>query len=100
MAKFEAEDFARLFIREFLKKNQLSKTYATLMEEDKRPAPGGTMQKSELTKLLGMDALEKNNKRSKQYSTMLDMVCGYLMKMTKHKGGVTLPGESNSPQKV
>ena len=101
MAEFKAEDFARLFIREFLKKNKFDRAYNAFMEEDTRKPPGGTMKKSELTELLGMEYLEKSNKRTKLYTTMLDMVCGFLMKMKDHSGGVKLPGEDGpSPKKT
>ena len=69
------------------------------MEEDSRKPPGGTMAKSELTRLLGLENLEKSNKKSKRYTTMLDMCCGFLMKM-KEQGGVKLPDDGNSPSKA
>jgi len=95
---FKAEDYARLFIREFLKKNKFTKAYDTFMQEDTRAPPGGTMARSELIKLLGLDNLERNNKKTKTHGTMLDMVCGYLLKVKHSSGGVDLP-EDSSPSK-
>ena len=75
-------------IREFLKKNGFDRTYDLFMKEDTRPKV--TMTKIELTKLLGVEALVKRNSKSKQFDTMLDTVCNFLV-LSKDVGGVDLP---------
>ena len=73
---FKPEDYSRFLIREFLKKNGFDKTYEMFMQEDTRPRV--TMTKVELTKLLGIEALMRRNSKSKQFDTMLDIVCDFL----------------------
>lgn len=73
---FEAEDFSRFLIREFLKKSGFDRTYDIFMIEDTRPKV--TMTKSELTSLLGMDALVRHNNKAKTFQTMLDIISNYL----------------------
>ena len=94
-SKFEPEDFSRFFIREFLKKNNFNKAYACFMEEDSRPPVGGTMNRAVLTELLGIEALNKKNQKTKKYTTMLDMLMNYLQLVKEKMGGVTLPDESS-----
>jgi hypothetical protein len=59
------------------------------MIEDTRPKV--TMTKNELMKLLGIEQLMKRNTKSKQYETMLDIVCDFLMIQKDATGGVDLP---------
>jgi hypothetical protein len=47
------------------------------MIEDMRPKV--TMTKNELMRLLGIEALMKRNTKSKQYETMLDILCDFLI---------------------
>ena len=49
------------------------------MIEDTRPKV--TMTKSELTSLLGMDALVRYNNKTKTFQTMLDIIANYLSNM-------------------
>lgn len=69
------------------------------MEEDKRKPVGGTMNRADLTRLLGLESLQRKNTKTKKYSTMLDMVMNYLLLMKKMSGGVTSPEEGKSPTK-
>jgi hypothetical protein len=63
------------------------------MIEDTRPKV--TMTKNELMKLLGIEALMKRNTKSKQYETMLDILCDFLLIQKEVTGGVDLaPGVS------
>lgn len=51
------------------------------------------MTKSELTNLLGMDNLVRQNNKSKAFNTMLDVISNYLSTMKVQQGGVSLvPG--------
>lgn len=74
---FKAEDYSRFLIREFLKKNNMDKTYDQFMAEDTRERV--SMTKNELTKLLGIEDLMKKNSKSKAFNTMLDIICGHLI---------------------
>lgn len=74
--QFKPEDYSRFLIREFLKKSGFDQTYEMFIKEDKRPKV--SMTKNELTKLLGLDAIMKKNSKTKQFSTMLDIVSNYL----------------------
>ena len=76
---FSAEDFSRFLIREFLKKSGFDRTYDIFMTEDTRPKV--TMTKSELTSLLGMETLVRQNSKSKAFNTMLDIISNYLQQM-------------------
>lgn len=76
---FTPEDFSRFLIREFLKKSGFDRTYDIFMTEDQRPKV--TMTKSELTNLLGMDNLVRQNNKSKAFNTMLDVISNYLSTM-------------------
>ena len=58
------------------------------MIEDTRPKV--TMTKNELMKLLGIEALMKRNTKSKQYETMLDILCDFLLIQKEVTGGVDL----------
>lgn len=73
---FSTEDFSRFLIREFLKKSGFDRTYDIFMTEDTRPKV--TMTKSELTNLLGMETLVRQNSKSKTFNTMLDIISNYL----------------------
>ena len=86
---FSPEDFSRFLIREFLKKSGFNRTYDIFMTEDTRPKV--TMTKSELSNLLGMEALVRSNSRSKAFNTMLDIISNYLAVMKTAHGGITLP---------
>ena len=88
-SEFKPQDFSRFLIREFLKKNGFDKTYDQFMLEDDRPKV--TMTKNELTKLLGIDSLMKRNTKSKQYETMLDILCDFLIIQRDISGGVDVP---------
>jgi hypothetical protein len=59
------------------------------MIEDTRPKV--TMTKNELMKLLGIESLMKRNTKTKQYETMLDIVCDYLIIQKEISGGVDMP---------
>ena len=59
------------------------------MLEDTRPKV--TMTKNELMRLLGIETLMKRNTKSKQYETMLDILCDFLMIQKEITGGVELP---------
>ena len=89
---FTPEDFSRFLIREFLKKNKFDKTYDSFMQEDTRPKV--TMTKVELTNLLGLDTLMRQNSRSKAFSTMLDIISNFLSQVKESQGGVQLPSAS------
>ena len=89
MAEFKPEDFSRFLLREFLKKNNFDKTYEQFMIEDDRPKV--TMTKNELMKLLGIEGLMKRNSRTKQYETMLDIICDFLILQRDASGGVEVP---------
>ena len=58
------------------------------MLEDTRPKV--TMTKNELMKLLGIESLMKRNTKSKQYETMLDILCDFLIIQKEVMGGVEL----------
>ena len=47
------------------------------MAEDTRPKV--TMTKNQLTALLGIELLMKKNSKSKTFSTMLDIICNFLV---------------------
>ena len=64
------------------------------MQEDKRPKV--TMTKNELMKLLGIEPLMKRNNKSKQYETMLDIICDYFLLSKESNGGVTVPNGTPS----
>lgn len=85
---FKPQDFSRFLIREFLKKNGFDQTYDQFMLEDTRPKV--TMTKNELMRLLGIEALMKRNTKSKQYETMLDILCDFLIIQKEVTGGVEL----------
>lgn len=91
---FTPEDFSRFLIREFLKKSGFDRTYDIFMTEDQRPKV--TMTKSELTNLLGMDNLVRQNNKSKAFNTMLDIISNYLSTMKTQQGGVSLVPGGNS----
>lgn len=93
---FKPEDYARFLIREFLKKNNFSKTYDSFMAEDTREKV--TMTKNQLTSLLGIEALMKRNSKSKTYNTMLDIICDFLMisKEASNGVGVQVPKTTGS----
>ena len=79
---FSPEDFSRFLIREFLKKSGFDRTYDIFMTEDQRPKV--TMTKSELTNLLGMENLVRQNSKTKAFNTMLDIISNYLASMKGH----------------
>ena len=56
------------------------------------------MTKSELTNLLGMETLVRQNNKTKSFNTMLDIVSNYLATMKGHQGGVSLPSTTTSAQ--
>ena len=58
------------------------------MLEDTRPKVA--MTKNELMRLLGIEALMKRNTKSKQYETMLDILCDFLIIQKEVTGGVEL----------
>ena len=58
------------------------------MIEDMRPKV--TMTKNELMRLLGIEALMKRNTKSKQYETMLDILCDFLIIQKEVTGGVEI----------
>ena len=88
---FMPEDYSRFLIREFLKKNGFDKTYDQFIKEDTRDKV--TMTKNQLASLIGIDELMKRNFRLKQFGTMLDIVCDYLVstKEATNGQGVTYP---------
>jgi hypothetical protein len=49
------------------------------------------MTKNELMKLLGIEALMKRNSKNKEFETMLDIVCDFLVSSRKMTGGVQPP---------
>ena len=73
---FTPEDFSRFLIREFLKKSGFDRTYDIFMTEDNRPKV--TMTKSELTNLLGLETLVRQNSKTKAHNTMLDVISHFL----------------------
>ena len=93
---FKPEDYSRFLIREFLKKNGFEKTYEQFISEDTRPKV--TMTKNQLTKLLGIEALMRRNSKSKVFTTMMDMICDYLIitKEATHGAGVQFPKLTSS----
>jgi hypothetical protein len=93
-SNFSPEDFSRFLIREFLKKSGFDRTYDIFMTEDKRPKV--TMTKSELTNLLGMENLVRQNNKSKAHNTMLDVISNFLSVMKTQQGGVSLPSGTGS----
>lgn len=93
---FSPEDFSRFLIREFLKRSKFDKTYDMFMQEDTRPKV--TMTKSELTSLLGLQALITENSRAKpSLNTMLDIISSYLARAKASLGGVEPPEKNTSP---
>ena len=92
---FSPEDFSRFLIREFLKKSGFDRTYDVFMTEDTRPKV--TMTKSELTNLLGMDSLVRQNNKNKAFNTMLDVISNYLSVMKNSQGGIAVPGQTTAP---
>lgn len=90
---FKPQDFSRFLIREFLKKNGFDKTYDQFMLEDDRPKV--TMTKNELMRLLGIESLMKRNTKSKQFETMLDIICDFLTIQKGATGGVEIPGSAS-----
>lgn len=55
------------------------------------------MTKNELMKLLGIESLMRRNTKTKQFDTMLDILCDFLILTRLSTGGVQLPdGNSNS----
>lgn len=74
---FSPQDYSRFLIREFLKKNGFDETYNSFMMEDTRPKV--TMTKNQLTSLLGIENLMKKNSKSKNFTTMLDIICNFLV---------------------
>ena len=80
-------------IREFLKKNNFPNTYDSFIKEDTREKV--TMTKNELTRLLGIDALMKRNAKNKAFTTMLDMICDFLMLSKEATNGVSYPKTSS-----
>ena len=95
---FSPEDFSRFLIREFLKKSGFDRTYDVFMTEDTRPKV--TMTKSELTNLLGMDSLVRQNNKNKAFNTMLDVISNYLSVMKNSQGGITVPGQTTATATV
>lgn len=84
--RFGAQDYSRFLIREFLKKNGFPNTYDSFLKEDTREKV--TMTKNELTKLLGIDVLMKRNVKNKAFSTMLDIICDFLMISKEATNGI------------
>jgi hypothetical protein len=64
------------------------------MLEDDRPKV--TMTKNELMKLLGIEALMKRNTRMKQFETMLDIICDFLIIQRDVTGGVEVSTMSDT----
>jgi hypothetical protein len=91
---FKPQDFSRFLIREFLKKNGFDKTYDQFMLEDDRPKV--TMTKNELMKLLGIESLMKRNTRMKQFETMMDIICDFLIIQRDLTGGVEVSSAATS----
>ena len=58
------------------------------MLEDTRPKV--TMTKNELMKLLGIEALMKRNTKLKQFETMMDIICDFLIIQRDVTGGVDI----------
>lgn len=85
-ASFRPEDYSRFLIREFLKKNNFPKTYDLFIAEDTREKV--TMTKNELTRLLGIESLMKRNSKNKTFTTMLDIICDFLMISKEATNGV------------
>ena len=92
MTEFKPEDYSRFLIREFLKKNGFDKTYDSFIKEDTREKV--TMTKNQLTGLLGIDCLMKRNAKAKVFTTMLDMLCDYLMLYKSYSNGISFPPNS------
>lgn len=86
LKSFKAEDYSRFLIREFLKKNGFPNTYDSFIKEDTREKV--TMTKNELTRLLGIEVLMKRNAKNKAFTTMLDIVCDFLMISKEATNGV------------
>ena len=59
-----------------------------MMEDDR---PKVTMTKNELMRLLGIEALMKKNTKTKQFETMMDIICDFLIQQRDASGGVDLP---------
>ena len=88
--KFRPEDYSRFLIREFLKRNKFDKTYESFIQEDTREKV--KMTKNELTKLLGIDVLMKRNTQEKKnFVTMMDILCDFLMISKEINNGVEYP---------
>jgi len=49
------------------------------------------MTKNELMRLLGIESLMKKNTKLKQYETMLDIICDFLIIQKDVSGGVDVP---------
>ena len=96
---FRPEDYSRFLIREFLKRNKFDDTYASFIKEDTRDKV--KMTKNELTKLLGIDVLMKRNAQEKVFTTMLDILCDFLMISKDVNDGVEYPTPkvSSTPKK-
>ena len=80
-------------IREFLKRNGFNKTYDSFIEEDTRDKV--KMTKNQLTGLLGIDVLMKRNAQDKVFTTMLDILCDYLIISKEVNNGVTFPDKKS-----
>lgn len=87
--KFRPEDYSRFLIREFLKRNHFNDTYDSFIKEDTREKV--KMTKNELTKLLGIDVLMKRNAQDKVFTTMLDILCDFLLISKDVNDGVEYP---------
>ena len=74
---FTPEDYSRFLIREFLKKNGFDRTYDQFIKEETREKV--TMTKNQLASLLGIDDLMRRNARIKQFGTMMDILCDFLV---------------------
>lgn len=59
------------------------------MKEDTRPKV--TMTKNELMKLLGIEVLMRKNVKTKEFQTMMDIICDFLVLTRAATGGVQLP---------
>jgi hypothetical protein len=76
-------------IREFLKRSGFNKTYDSFIEEDTRDKV--KMTKNQLTGLLGIDMLMKRNAQDKVFTTMLDILCDFLIISKDINNGVNYP---------
>lgn len=64
------------------------------MLEDNRPKV--TMTKNELMKLLGIEMLMKRNAKTKQFDTMMDIICDFLIIQRDTVGGVEINNQSSA----